>query len=75
MTLAIGRGGEPVARAQPVTEKPQSLYERDFALWLEQQAELLREGRLSALDAANSSKRSNREAARTRRQSRAILSW
>lgn len=41
-----------MARAPALAEK-QSLYERDFCLWLEQQAELLREGRLSELDAAN----------------------
>jgi len=41
-----------VARAQALAEK-QSLYERDFCLWLEQQAALLREGRLSELDVAN----------------------
>jgi len=42
-----------VARADPVIEERPSLYERDFCLWLEQQAELLREGRLSELDVAN----------------------
>jgi hypothetical protein len=42
-----------MARADPVTEDRPSLYERDFHLWLEQQAELLREGRLSELDVAN----------------------
>jgi hypothetical protein len=31
----------------------QSLYERDFCLWLEQQAGLLREGRFAELDLAN----------------------
>jgi hypothetical protein len=31
----------------------QSLYERDFHLWLEQQAALLREGRFDELDLAN----------------------
>jgi hypothetical protein len=31
----------------------QSLYERDFCLWLERQAELLREGRFDQLDLAN----------------------
>jgi hypothetical protein len=41
-----------VARAQALAEK-QSLYERDFSLWLEQQAALLREGRLNELDVAN----------------------
>lgn len=34
-------------------EQPSSLFERDFAAWLEQQAALLRAGRLSELDAAN----------------------
>lgn len=42
-----------MARADPVTEERPSLYERDFCLWLEQQATLLREGRLSELDVAN----------------------
>lgn len=41
-----------MARARPVTEGP-SLYERDFCLWLEQQAALLHEGRLDELDVAN----------------------
>ena len=31
----------------------QSLYERDFCLWIEQQAALLREGRFDELDLAN----------------------
>jgi len=42
-----------MARADPVTLERPSLYERDFCLWLEQQAELLREGRLSELDVPN----------------------
>jgi hypothetical protein len=42
-----------MARADPVTEARSSLYERDFCLWLEQQADLLREGRLRELDVAN----------------------
>ncbi len=42
-----------MARADPVTQERQSLYERDFYLWLEQQAALLREGRLDELDVAN----------------------
>jgi hypothetical protein len=42
-----------MARADPVTKERPSLYERDFYLWLEQQAGLLREGRLSELDVAN----------------------
>jgi Domain of unknown function DUF29 len=42
-----------VARADPVTKERPSLYERDFSLWLEQQAGLLRAGRLSELDFAN----------------------
>jgi hypothetical protein len=42
-----------MARADPVTEERQSLYERDFHLWVEQQAALLREGRLDELDIAN----------------------
>jgi Domain of unknown function DUF29 len=42
-----------MARAGPVIEGPQSLYERDFYLWLEQQAARLREGRLGQLDVAN----------------------
>jgi hypothetical protein len=42
-----------MARAAPVSEERQPLYEHDFSLWLERQAELLREGRLSELDVAN----------------------
>ena len=42
-----------MARAKPVAEKRSSLYERDFSLWLEQQAGLLRAGRLDQLDVAN----------------------
>ena len=42
-----------MARANRVTEERQSLYERDFYLWLEQQAARLREGRLDQLDVAN----------------------
>ena len=38
--------------AVSLMERP-SLYERDFYLWLEQQAGLLREGRSSELDVAN----------------------
>jgi hypothetical protein len=39
-----------VARAQPLTNEGQSLYERDFCLWIEEQTRLLREGRLENLD-------------------------
>jgi hypothetical protein len=42
-----------MARADPVIEERQSLYERDFYLWLEQQASRLREGRLDELDVGN----------------------
>jgi hypothetical protein len=42
-----------MARAKPTTDEPQSLYERDFCLWLEQQAAVLREGRFEELDLAN----------------------
>jgi hypothetical protein len=41
-----------VARAKAVAED-QSLYERDFCLWLERQAALLREGRFDELDLAH----------------------
>ena len=50
--LAMIKGGA-MARADPVTEERESLYERDFYLWLEQQASRLREGRLDELDLAN----------------------
>jgi Domain of unknown function DUF29 len=50
--LATDRVGE-MARVDPVTDERTSLYERDFYLWLERQAELLREGRLTELDVAN----------------------
>jgi uncharacterized damage-inducible protein DinB len=42
-----------MARVDPATEERQSLYERDFCLWIEQQARLLRERRLEGLDTAN----------------------
>jgi hypothetical protein len=42
-----------MARAHPVTEQRPSLYERDFNLWIEQQAALLRQKRLDELDVAN----------------------
>lgn len=42
-----------MARAQPLTDEGQSLYERDFCLWVEEQARLLREGRLENLDVVN----------------------
>jgi hypothetical protein len=50
--LAIAESGF-MARASPVTEERPSLYERDFYLWLEQQAARLRERRLDQLDIAN----------------------
>jgi Domain of unknown function DUF29 len=42
-----------MGRANPVTDELQSLYERDFYLWVEEQVQLLREGRLDELDVAN----------------------
>jgi hypothetical protein len=42
-----------VARAEALGDERQSLYERDFCLWLEQQAALLQEGRFDKLDTAN----------------------
>jgi hypothetical protein len=42
-----------VARAQPLTNEGRSLYERDFCLWVEEQARSLREGRLESLDVVN----------------------
>jgi Domain of unknown function DUF29 len=42
-----------MARADPVTERRPSLYERDFCLWIEEQARLLRQGDLEHLDVAN----------------------
>jgi hypothetical protein len=42
-----------VARAEASADDRQPLYERDFYLWLEQQAALLREGRVDQLDVAN----------------------
>jgi hypothetical protein len=42
-----------MARADPATEERQSLYERDFYLWIEEQAARLRDGRLDQLDVAN----------------------
>jgi Domain of unknown function DUF29 len=45
-------GRRQLARAEALADD-QSLYERDFCLWLERQAELLREGRFDQLDLAN----------------------
>jgi Domain of unknown function DUF29 len=42
-----------VARADPVSEEGRSLYERDFCLWVEEQARLLRQGALERLDVVN----------------------
>lgn len=42
-----------MARAEPLTSEPSSLYERDYYSWLEQQAALLRAGRVEALDVVN----------------------
>ena len=39
-----------MARAQALPNEGQSLYERDFCLWIEEQTRLLREGRLENLD-------------------------
>jgi hypothetical protein len=36
-----------------VTKERGSLYERDFCLWVEEQARLLRRGDLESLDVAN----------------------
>jgi hypothetical protein len=42
-----------MARAKDTIRTEPSLYERDFCLWVEEQARLLREGRLEQLDLAN----------------------
>jgi hypothetical protein len=42
-----------MARADPLTEGRQSLYERDFYRWVEEQTGLLRQGALERLDVAN----------------------
>ena len=42
-----------MARAEALSDNRQSLYERDFCLWLEQQAALLRDGHFRELDIAN----------------------
>ncbi len=42
-----------MARAKALAGESQTLYERDFCRWLEQQAALLREGRFGELDLAN----------------------
>jgi hypothetical protein len=60
-----------MARADPVTEERQSLYERDFYLWVEQQAALLREGRLDELDVANLLEEIESMGARKRRRFKA----
>jgi Domain of unknown function DUF29 len=42
-----------MARADPVTDRRQSLYERDFYEWVEEQVRLLRQGSLEGLDVVN----------------------
>ena len=42
-----------MARAKAVIAAEKPLYERDFCLWVEEQARLLREGRLAELDIVN----------------------
>ena len=42
-----------MARAKAAVDDQRSLYERDFCLWLEQQAALLRADRFDELDLAN----------------------
>lgn len=42
-----------MARAKVLAEQRRSLYERDFCLWLERQAALLRERRFGELDLEN----------------------
>jgi hypothetical protein len=42
-----------MARAKDAIRLETSLYERDFCLWVEEQARLLKEGRLDQLDLAN----------------------
>jgi hypothetical protein len=42
-----------MARVDPLTEQPPSLYERDFYLWVEEQARLLRQGTLERIDVVN----------------------
>lgn len=42
-----------MARAKDVIQAKAPLYERDFCLWVDEQARLLREGRLEQLDLVN----------------------
>jgi Domain of unknown function DUF29 len=42
-----------VARAKDAIQVATPLYERDFCLWVEEQARLLKEGRLEQLDVVN----------------------
>lgn len=42
-----------MARADPLTNERQSLYERDFYLWVEEQGRLLRQGAFERLDVGN----------------------
>jgi hypothetical protein len=42
-----------MARAKDAIQVATPLYERDFCLWVEEQARLLREGRLEQLDVVN----------------------
>ena len=42
-----------MARAKDAIQVETPLYERDFCLWVEEQARLLREGRLEQLDVVN----------------------
>lgn len=51
--VPVNGGDDLMARADPVTEEPPTLYDRDLNLWLEQQAILLRERRFGELDLAN----------------------
>ena len=44
---------DAMARAKDVIQAKAPLYERDFCLWVDEQARLLREGRLEQLDLVN----------------------
>jgi uncharacterized protein DUF29 len=63
-----------VAQARPATREPLPLYERDFCLWIEQHAALLRAGRFAGLDLENLIEEIEAIAAATGRRSRAISS-
>ena len=64
-----------MARAAALADDRHPLYERDFCLWLERQAELLRERRFDELDLANLVEDIEGKRPETRRRSRMTSSF